>query len=73
MTKESRRVDIAACGAWGNESVNFSDLEIQAEKRPGESNDNGRARERLTVLWVKCMREKGYTYLEYCDARCQYP
>jgi hypothetical protein len=72
MTKESRRVDIASCGAKGNESVNFLPQEIQAAKQPEDPNDFN-AKERLNKQWVRCMRDKGYTYLEYCDDRCIYP
>ncbi|MDO9281890.1 MAG: hypothetical protein Q7T88_05870 [Methylotenera sp.] len=72
MTKESRRVDIVACGAYGNESVNFSPSQIQAAKHPNDPNDF-KAEERLNKQWSSCMRAKGYVYLEYCDARCQYP
>jgi hypothetical protein len=72
MTKESRRADIAACGAKGNESVNFLPHEIQAAKQPEDINDF-KAKERLNKQWVSCMRSKGYVYLEYCDTRCQYP
>ncbi|HEY0268559.1 MAG TPA: hypothetical protein VGC12_04915, partial [Methyloradius sp.] len=72
MTRESRRVDIAACGAKGNESVNFLPPEIQAAKQADDPNDiNGYLR--LRTQWAQCMRDKGYAYLEYCDARCQYP
>ncbi|WP_051412975.1 hypothetical protein [Methylophilus sp. 5] len=72
MTKESRRVDIAACGAKGNESVNFLPREIQAAKQSDDTNSIS-AEGRLTMRWAECMRDKGYAYLEYCDARCQYP
>lgn len=72
MPKESRRKDIAACGAKGNESVNFLPYEIQAVKQPEDFNDV-MAEARLTKKWASCMRDKGYTYQEYCDARCQYP
>ena len=72
MTKESRRVDIAACGAKGNESVNFLPGEVQVAKRSEDPNDI-RAYLSLRDQWVGCMRDKGYIYLEYCDERCQYP
>ncbi len=72
VTKESRREDIAACGAKGNESVNFLPHEIQAAKQPDDPNDI-KAMGRLTKEWAECMRGKGYIYLEYCDERCQYP
>lgn len=72
MSKESRREDIAACGAKGNESVNFPPHEIQAAKQPEDPNDI-KAMGRVTKKWAECMRSKGYVYLEYCDARCQYP
>jgi len=72
MTKESRREDIAACGGKGDESVNFLPREIQAVKQPEDFNDV-MAESRLTKKWANCMRNKGYIYLEYCDARCQYP
>ncbi|MBN45211.1 MAG: hypothetical protein CMH23_01910 [Methylophaga sp.] len=72
MTKESRREDIAECGAKGNESVNFLPHEIQAAKQPDDPNDI-KAMGRLTKDWAECMRDRGYVYLEYCDERCQYP
>lgn len=72
MTKESRREDIEACGAKGNESVNFLPHEIQAAKQPEDPNDI-KAMGRLTKKWAECMRSKGYVYLKYCDTRCQYP
>jgi len=72
MTKESRRMDIAACGAKGNESVNFLPDQIQAAKQPDDPNDI-RAYLRLRDQWASCMRGKGYVYLEPCDARCLYP
>jgi len=72
MTKESRREDIAACGAKGNESVNFLPHEVQATKQPEDPNDiNGYLR--LRDHWAQCMRDKGYVYLELCDVRCNYP
>lgn len=71
MTKESRREDIAACGAKGNESVNFLPHEIQMAKQPEDSN-NAMAEARLNKKWADCIREKGYVYLEYCDERCLY-
>lgn len=72
MTKESRRADIAACGAKGNESVNFLPHEIEAAKHPEDFN-NVMAESRLTKKWAECMRNTGYVYLEYCDNRCLYP
>jgi len=72
MTTESRRMDIAACGAKGNESVNFLPDQIQAAKQPEDIN-LFKARERLSKRWVTCMRGKGYVYLDPCDARCLYP
>jgi hypothetical protein len=72
MTTESRRMDIAACGAKGNESVNFLPDQIQAAKQPDDPNDI-RAYLRLRDQWASCMRSKGYVYLEPCDARCLYP
>ena len=72
MTKESRREDIAECGAKGNESVNFLPHEIQAAKQSDDPNDI-KAMARLTEEWAECMQDRGYVYLEYCDERCQYP
>jgi len=72
MTTESRRMDIAACGAKGNESVNFLPDQIQAAKQPDDPNDI-RAEGRVYKVWASCMRGKGYVYLEPCDARCLYP
>lgn len=72
MTRESRRSDIAACGAKGNESVNFTDAEILAEKRPDDVHEFV-AEARLRQKWAVCMKSKGYTRLEPCDERCLYP
>ena len=72
MTTESRRMDIAACGAKGNESVNFLPDQIQAAKQPDDPNDI-RAEGRVYKVWASCMRGKGYVYLDPCDARCLYP
>lgn len=72
ITKESRRADILACGAKGDESVNFLPHEIQAAKQTEDPNDiNGYLR--LRDQWARCMRAKDYVYLEHCDARCQHP
>ncbi len=72
MTKESRLDDTVACGSGRTEYVLFSDEEIKAAKQPEDPNDI-RAYLRLRDQWASCMRDKGYVYLEYCDARCQYP
>lgn len=72
MTKESRRADIAACGAKGNESVNFLPHEIQAAKQSDDPNDI-KGYLRLRDNWAQCMHAKGYVYLEYCDERCLNP
>lgn len=72
MSVESRRADIAACGAKGGESVNFLPQEIQAEKRPGDPNDIA-AYLRLRAQWSQCMRSRGYVYTEACDGRCLAP
>lgn len=72
MTKESRLDDTVACGSGRSEYVLFSDEKIQATKLPEDPNDI-QAEGRLNKKWAECMRSKGYTYLEYCDERCQYP
>lgn len=72
MTKESRLDDTVACGSGRTEYVLFSDDKIQAAKHPNDPN-NSLAKGRLSNQWASCMRAKGYVYLEYCDARCQYP
>lgn len=72
MSIESRRADIAACGAKGQESVNFLPGEIEAAKRPSDPNDIA-AYLRLRAQWAQCMRAKGYVYLEPCDRRCLAP
>lgn len=72
MSRESRRADIAACGAKGNESVNFLPAEIQAAIQPEDPNDIN-AYGRLYKKWALCMESKGYVRLEHCDGRCLYP
>lgn len=72
MTKESRLDDTLACGSGRTEYVLFSDEKIQAAKQPEDLHDS-KVEERMSKQWVSCMRDKGYVYLEYCDARCQYP
>ena len=76
MTRESRREDSWVCGAArtviGAEHPVFPDGELKAAKLPSDLNDipaNGR----LTKKWATCMRDKGYTYVDSCDARCLYP
>ncbi len=76
MTRESRREDSWACGAArtviGAKHPVFSDDELKAAKLPSDPNDL-RAHGRLFDKWAACMRDKGYTYIDSCDARCMYP
>jgi hypothetical protein len=76
MTRESRRVDSWACGAArtviGAEHPVFPDDELKAAKLPSDLNDI-LANSRLTKKWATCMRDKGYVYIDSCDARCLYP
>jgi hypothetical protein len=76
MTRESRRKDSWACGAArtviGADHPVFPEDDLKAAKLPSDPNDI-LADGRLTKKWAACMREKGYTYMDSCDARCLYP
>ncbi len=78
MTRESRRIDLASCGALNGEEVNFDPARISAIRRANEPNDIA-AYLRLRDDVGLCMREKGYMpigdlkYLGGCDTRCLHP
>ena len=76
MTRESRREDSWACGAaktiHAADNVVFTHEEMIAAKLPEDLNDI-LANSRLTKKWISCMREKEYSYVEQCDARCLHP
>lgn len=76
MTREGRREDSWACGAartvHAAEKPVFPLSELNAAKLPSDPNDI-LAESRLTEKWAVCMREKGYSYIDSCDARCLYP
>jgi hypothetical protein len=73
MTRESRRNDSWACGAGPTAfAANYA--------RPPEEQLKGKVgsewhetSERFLGQWVDCMKSKGYSPLEKCDARCLYP
>jgi hypothetical protein len=78
MTRESRRLDLAACGSISNEDVRFQQEQLEMARLPNEPNDISaylRLRDQLGV----CMSSRGYTpigdlkYLGGCDDRCMYP
>jgi len=78
MTRESRRLDLAACGSIANEDVRFKQEQLEMARLPNEPNDISaylRLRDQLGV----CMSSLGYRpigdlkYLSGCDARCMYP
>ena len=78
MTKESRRLDLAACGSINHEDVRFTEDQIRLARSPNEPNDIGaylRLRDQLGV----CMVNRGYQsigdlkYLGGCDDRCMAP
>lgn len=83
MTRESRLQDYESCG--GNKRLNpgFPDAVIRAETlstdvvstQPYNKDllDNPQAEARLGKKRMVCMLEKGYVWLENCDARCLYP
>ncbi len=83
MTRESRLQDYESCG--GNKWLNsgFPDVVIRAETLPTDLVsthsynkdliDNPLAEARLGKKRMICMQEKGYVWLESCDARCLYP
>ena len=78
MTRESRQVDLIACGSPNGEKIEFSQDQIVKEKKPTEPNDIA-AYLRLRDKVGACMQSKGYTpvgdlqFLGGCDARCLYP
>jgi hypothetical protein len=84
MTREMRLHDLGFCGD-GNFSLGsgFSDALIRAETLPTdvvssrsynkELINNPEAEERLGKKRALCMRDKGYIWLEKCDARCLHP
>jgi hypothetical protein len=76
MTREQRRQDSWACGAYNNvysaDHVVFSKEQRSAARLPSDQNDYG-PDGRLTKQWVACMRSKDYVYLHQCDASCLYP
>lgn len=67
MTRESRRVDYMQCGGG-------ADLREGYEVKSGQSNkeffDGFNAH---VYQLLNCMKPKGYTYLNQCDARCLHP
>ena len=76
MTGESRHRDSWACGAANTvhaaDHVVFTPEQRQ-EVRMVADKDDYAPDKRLLEHWRLCMRDKGYTYLEECDARCMYP
>ncbi len=79
MTRESRRVDLAACGSTrGSEHISIPLDKIAAEVRPGEPN-SANAYVRLQNQVGACMQQRGYEpigdlrFLGGCDERCMYP
>ena len=78
MTRESRRLDLAACGSINFEDVQFSESQLRALKLPNEPNDIG-AYLRLRNQLGLCMASRGYKavgdlkYLGGCDERCMHP
>jgi len=78
MTRESRQVDLTACGSISNEDVRFQQERLEMARLPNEPNNISaylRLRDQLGV----CMSSRGYTpigdlkYLGGCDDRCMYP
>lgn len=78
MTKDSRRLDLIACGSPSGEEIEFSQDQINREKNPNEPNDIA-AYLRLRGKVGVCMQSKGYMpvgdlqFLGGCDDRCLYP
>lgn len=78
MTRESRRLDLAACGSIGKEDVRFQQEQLEMARLPNEPNDIS-AYLRLRAQLGVCMSSRGYTpvgdlkYLGGCDDRCMYP
>jgi hypothetical protein len=78
MTRESRRIDLIACGSINFEDVRFPEDQLKLTRLPNEPNDISahlRLRDQLGV----CMASRGYKsvgdlkYLGGCDERCMYP
>ena len=78
MTRESRRVDLTACGSISHEDVQFPAEQLRMARLPDEPNDIN-AYLRLRDQVGMCMSSRGYTavgdlkYLGGCDDRCLYP
>lgn len=78
MTKDSRRLDLIACGSPSGEEIEFSQDQINREKNPNEPNDIA-AYLRLRGKVGVCVQSKGYMpvgdlqFLGGCDDRCLYP
>jgi hypothetical protein len=67
MTRESRLSEFMQCGGYENLREGF---EIQ----PNQSTTDFFKGYNAHVTQVSaCMRSKGYSYLEQCDARCLHP
>lgn len=78
MTRESRRIDLIACGSINFEDVRFPEDQLKLIRLPNEPNDISahlRLRDQLGV----CMASRRYKsvgdlkYLGGCDERCMYP
>jgi hypothetical protein len=67
MTRENRLSDFTQCGGYANMREGY---EIQPNQSTTEFFKDYNAH--VTKV-AACMRAKGYTYLEQCDARCLHP
>jgi hypothetical protein len=78
MTRESRRVDLKACGSIAGEDVQFNKEQLRNERLTAEPNQVS-AYLRLRDQLGQCMRARGYQpvgdlkFLGGCDERCMYP
>ncbi len=67
MTKERRLSEFTQCGGYGNMREGY---EIQPNQ---STTDFFKGYNAHVTKVAACMRAKGYTYLEQCDARCLHP
>ncbi len=60
-SNETRGRDSIACGG-STRGPDFTSEQTEAARQPGDKNDFA-ADTRLSIVWVNCMKEKGYRYV----------
>ena len=63
VTAEQRREDSASCGGSRSDTHpnSVNDLDERKLMLPGET--IGKTRERISIAWANCMKDKGYRYI----------